>query len=145
MKKIDRMRYFLLISLLLTITACNNNGEKTNTGTGDSITLPAVEQKEEPLAPADKVNDIEDSLMKLPFIRESNRYIDSLSGHQRGIAFMRDTADGMINIRAGYNGPDRFETYYDFSIDPVTNEIKLLDPVLGDYITLKEYLKKNMY
>ena len=137
------MRYFLLISLTLVSVACNNNGGKTNTGNTDSLPVSANEQNEETLVPADKEKNIEDSLMKLPFIRESNRYIDSLSAHQHGIAFMRDTADGRINIRAGYNGPERFETYYDFSIDPVTNQIKILDPVLGDYISLDDYLKKN--
>ncbi len=81
--------------------------------------------------------------MKLSFIQESNRYIDSLSGHQRGIAFLRDSSDGRISIRAGYNGPERFETYYDFSIDPATNEIMILDAIVGDYISLEEFIKKN--
>ncbi len=138
------MRYFLLISLSLTVLACNNNGEKTTTVNTDTIPATTVEQKVETPVPVVKEKNIEDSLMKLPFIQESNRYIDSLSGHQRGIAFMRDNSDdGKINIRAGYNGPDRFETYYDFSIDPVTNVIMILDPILGDYISLDEYLKKN--
>ncbi len=137
------MRYLLLISLSLPLAACNNNGEQTGTGTTDTIPAPSSGQKEESLVKTDKENNIEDSLMMLPFIQESNRYIDSLSGHQLGIAFLRDTSDGMINIRAGYNGPDRFETYYEFSIDPVTKEIKVLDPVSGDYSTLNEYLKKN--
>ncbi len=137
------MRQLLLISLSLTVLACNNNRENTNTGTTDSLTSAMIDQKEESLVPADMDKTIEDSLMKLPFIQESNRYIDSLSGHQRGIAFMRDSSEGWINIRAGYNGPERFETYYDFSIDPATKEIKILDAILGDYITLEEFMKKN--
>lgn len=137
------MRYLLITCLALAITACNNKGKETDPSAADTIPAPVAEPIEAtPVAPA-RENSIEDSLMKLPFIIESNRYIDSLSAHQRGIAFMRDTTDGRINIRAGYNGPERFETYYDFSIDPATNEIMILDPIFGDYITLKEYLKKG--
>jgi hypothetical protein len=56
--------------------------------------------------------------MKLPFVEKSNSYIDSFSNHRHGIAFMLDTAGNKISVLAGYNGPEKFETYYNFSINP---------------------------
>jgi hypothetical protein len=49
----------------------------------------------------------------------------------------------MITVKAGYNGAERFETYYHFSVDPKTLEIKILDIISGDYISLEEYIKSN--
>ena len=44
---------------------------------------------------------------------------------------------------AGYNGAERFETYYNFTVDPKSLEIKVMDPVGGDYISIEEFIKKN--
>ena len=46
-----------------------------------------------------------------------------------------------ISVQAGYNGTGRFETYYRFFVNPKTMDIKVYDPVEGEKLTLKEYLK----
>src|SRR5437773_7244934 len=58
-------------------------------------------------------NKILDTLFKLSFIKRSNSYIDSLSKHKHGIAFIfNKEKDNKILVTAGYHGPLRFETYY---------------------------------
>jgi hypothetical protein len=86
---------------------------------------------------------IADTLMQLPFVVKTNNYIDSFSHHKQGISFMPDTSDKKISVMAGYNGPERFETYYNFTINPATFEIKVLDQVTGEYVSVAEYIKKN--
>ena len=86
---------------------------------------------------------ISDTLMKLSFIQKTNIYIDSLTGHRQGISFMPDTVDNTISVMAGYNGPERFETYYHFTIDPKTFDIKILDEMNGEFVSIDEYLKNH--
>jgi hypothetical protein len=142
------MKYALVITMLVCSTACNNASEKEQPGTADtSVTTIKAE-------PSDKYihtftdtaleTKITDALMKLSFIKKSDAYIDSFSNHKHGIAFMMDEAkenEKEVTVRAGYNGGERFETYYHFVVDPKTMEIKVYDPVEDKTLTLKEYLK----
>jgi len=83
-----------------------------------------------------------DSLRQIPFVAESNRYIDSFSHHKHGMAFLIDTvSDKEVNFRAGYNGDLRFETYYFFTVNPQNFDIRILEPISGDHLTLAEYQK----
>jgi hypothetical protein len=135
------MRYFVFLTMVLGLLSCNNNKAKETPVPGDTTTI--LNEPVTPPAAEDLEKKVTDTLMKLSFVKESDRYIDSLSDHKHGIAFMQDTSGGMIAVKAGYNGPERFETYYNFSIDPKTFEIKILDPVSGDYQSIEEYLKMN--
>ena len=133
--------------MIVVFASCNNAGKNNDTPANDSsapvgkkvITSRFIYRF------ADTVLEekITDTLMKLPFIEKSNNYIDSFSNHTHGIAFMSDTAGHEISVMAGYNGPERFETYYNFCIDPKTFEIKILEPLSGDFISISEYIKKN--
>lgn len=135
------MRTVLLLTSLLGLLSCGpqkNGGEAVQ---ADTIPLPP--QAPPPgitISPADPVMD---TLLKLPFIVKSNRYIDSLTRQKQGISFMTDTLENTYEIRAGYNGPERFETYYHLSVDKKTLEIKVMDPIGGDYMPLKDYLINN--
>jgi hypothetical protein len=141
------MKYAWAISLLVCIAACNNASKTEATDTDTSATTIKAE-------PSDKYfhtfsdTTLEDKitreLMKLSFIKKSNAYIDSFSNHLHGIAFMMDELkenEKDVTVRAGYNGGERFETYYHFIVDPKTMEIKVYDPVEDKTLTLKEYLK----
>lgn len=136
------MKKILLFSCALFFLACNNSKDKKENGNQDTaaVTRQAELTHDQP-PPA--VVPVTDTLMKLPFIIKSNHYIDSFSNHRHGIAFISDTTGQEISVKAGYNGDERFETYYHFTIDRKTGEIKVLDPVEGDYIPLKDYLKNN--
>ena len=91
-------------------------------------------------------NKITAALLKLPFVIKSNKYIDSFSNHTHGIAFMLDEPQGKetdISVQAGYNGEQRFETYYHFFVNPKTIEIKVYDAVVDKTISVEEFLKSQ--
>jgi hypothetical protein len=142
------MKQFLYLLVIISFAACNNGAKTDEAALTDSasgkvktdssakyihsFTDTALEQK------------ITHALMKLPFVLKSHNYIDSLSNHQHGIAFMMDEPqenDTDISVQAGYNGGERFETYYRFFVHPATMEIKVYDAAEDKKLTLKEYLK----
>lgn len=139
---------FLLFSLIAVITACNNTADKQATPLKDSVVNTVhtdsvskyVHRFEDTLL-EDKITH---ALLKLPFVIKSNRYIDSLSNHKHSIVFMMDKPElpeTDIPVQAGYNGNERFETYYRFFVNPKTLEIKVYDPVEDKKLTVKEYIK----
>lgn len=133
----------LFLAILLFTFACNNKKEENpETETGKDTTAITAPVTEEPMPVAKEVS-VTDTLLTIPFIIRSNNYIDSFSNHRHGIAFITDSTEQAYQVKAGYNGDDRFETYYDFEIDKKTREIKVMDPVEGDYVPLKDYLRNN--
>lgn len=136
------MKKILILSGALFVLACNNSKDNKENGNQDTTVLTGqAELATDQVPPA--TDPITDTLMKLPFIIKSNNYIDSFSNHKHGIAFISDTTGQEISVKAGYNGDERFETYYEITIDRKTGEIKVLDPIEGDHIPLKDYLKNN--
>ncbi len=79
-------------------------------------------------------------------VKASDKYIDSFSNHKKGIATLifRPT-NGLkdYNVQAGYNGDNRFETYYNFFVDSATYKIKIQDPVQGDIVPMDEWRKRE--
>lgn len=143
------MKFVFLIFLTLTFTACNN-ADKSDPAVTDSL---AGKPKADTAAKyihsfADTTleNKITAQLLKLPFIQKSNQYIDSFSNHKQGIAFMMENAEGNetdISVQAGYNGQERFETYYRLFVNLKTLEIKVYDPVEDTKLTVKEFIKSQ--
>jgi hypothetical protein len=122
------MKQFLYLLVIILFAACNNVAKTDEAAVTDT----ALENK------------ITAALMKLPFVTKSNNYIDSFSSHNHGIAFMMDEPqenEPDISVQVGYNGGERFETYYRFFVNPKTMEIKVYDPVEDKKLTIKEYLK----
>ncbi len=128
--------------------ACNNAKDQKKTVTADTTV-----QTVKPDTPAAYIHSFKDTLLedkitaalrKLSFVKKSDKYIDSISNHKHGIAFMLDEPakdETDIPVQAGYNGAERFETYYRFFVNPKTLEIKVYDEVTDKKLTLKEYLK----
>jgi hypothetical protein len=142
------MKNLFLIILLIFFAACNNASRTDDMKTTDSLVI--KEQADSSVkyihAFADTAleNKITETLLKLPFVIKSNNYIESLSNHKHGIAFMLDDpgpGQTDISVQAGYNGDQRFETYYRFEVNPKTLEVKVIDPVTDKRLTVKEYLK----
>ena len=138
----------LFLLLLVTITACNNTTDKQTTTVKDSVvnTVKADIISNYIHAFADTVleDKITSALMKLPFVIKSDKYINSFSNHKHSIAFLMDKPEAPetdIPVQAGYNGNERFETYYRFFVNPKTMEIKVYDVADDKKLTLKEYLK----
>lgn len=145
------MRNLFLLLLLTGIIACNNNSPATTKAAGNDTTVTAIKKADDTVYIHHFIDSllekrIIDTLMKLPFIKKSNQYIDSFSNHRHGIAFMMDSVskdEGGITVEAGYNGDYRFEPYYWFHVKPGTLEIEIYNITNNKSIPLKLYLKKN--
>lgn len=139
---------FTFSCLLLTLAACTGN---SNSGADKEAVVTADTGKQTETKESNYVHrfgdtvlekKITEALLKLPFVQKSDSYIDSISNHKHGISFLLDTAAGnTVSVQAGYNGEQRFETYYHFYVDPKTMEIKVYDPVEDKTLTIKEYVK----
>jgi hypothetical protein len=138
-------RYFIIM-LFLVLAACQNPGEPagSNKILPGKDTIPDTQVKMRTMKPALPLADILlDSLNRLPFIITSNRYIDSFSHHRNGMAYIIDSTEKTWMIRAGFNGRERFESYYQFYVNPHTKEIKVYDAVNDEQIPLSDYMKKK--
>jgi len=142
------MKTLLSTLILCSLLACNSSGDKKTTAT-DSLSIPKQDSESHYIVTGGDStleNRITDELMKLPFVKKSDRYIDSFSNHQHGMAFMVDSlepGEKEVFVRAGYNGDERFETYYQFYVNPKTLEIKVYDVIEDKKMTVKEYIKSQ--
>lgn len=142
------MKQFLYLLVIIFFAACNNAAKTDEVAITDSasnkIKTDSLPDYIHSFTDTTLENKITAALMKLPFVMKSSNYIDSFSDHQHGIAFMMDEPqknEADISVQAGYNGGERFETYYRFFVNPKTMEIKVYDPVEDKKLTIKEYLK----
>ncbi len=146
------MRKLLAVVLLFSVAACNNsnNAPAEENAAAKTDSLPPQPVKEELPAYIHKFADtamerkVTAVLLKLPFVKKSDAYIDSISGHKHGISFMLDNTKGdSVSVLAGYNSEERFETYYHFYVDPKTLGVTIYDPLTNNTLTVKEYLKRS--
>ncbi|HQW84967.1 MAG TPA: hypothetical protein PK987_10910 [Ferruginibacter sp.] len=142
------MKNILFYCILVSCFACNNATNSTEELNSDTATVTDKYDSSKDyihrFTDTALENKITTALLKLPFVIKSNNYIDSFSNHTHGIAFLLDepTADEPdIAVKAGYNGNQRFETYYRFFVNPKTLEIKVYDPVADSRLSVKDYLK----
>ncbi len=140
------MKQFFCITALLIVFGCNQSDNK-KPATADSLTK-ALSDSNHSITGSSKAvyfsyQSILDSLVQLPFISNSNHYIDSFSRHKHGIAFMVDSTKTPWLIQAGYNGKDRFETYHWLYVNPANFDIKVYDVVNDIQLSVADYLKKE--
>jgi hypothetical protein len=138
----------LFLFLLIAVTACNNATDKDKVVVKDSavntIQPDSTSNYIHSFADTALEDKITAALLKLSFVQKSDKYIDSFSNHKHSIAFLMDEPaanETDIPVQAGYNGNDRFETYYRFFVNPKTLEIKVYDAAEDKKLTVKQYLK----
>jgi hypothetical protein len=94
-----------------------------------------------------KEKKILEKITQLPEFKRSNAYIDSLTNHKHGLALMifePEKGEKYYYVKAGFNGSDRFETYYNFYVDSAKLTIKIADALDGgDIIPIEEWRKKE--
>lgn len=86
------------------------------------------------------------TVMALPEAEAANRHIDSITNHQKGLASMMDEpekGETDYSVRVGYNGDERFETYYFFYVNPSTLRVKILDVITDSIIPIEDWRKQN--
>lgn len=133
--------YFYIITLLI-VFGCNQAGNK-NPAVADSLIKPKADSNLSEITVKYSYQAILDSILAIPFISNSNHYIDSFSRHRHGIAFMVDSAKSPWLIQAGYNGKDRFETYHWLYVNPTNFDVKVYDVVNDVQLSIADYLKKD--
>jgi hypothetical protein len=140
------MKIFFCILFAGFIWGCKHGDTKNSVLPGNPIKkMPMDTQKNIPLANpvVGREDKILDSLQKISFVISSNRYIDSITGHKKGIAFIIDSSGTEWMIQAGYNGEERFETYHWFYVNPAILDIKVYDVVNDEKLSIEDYLKKG--
>ena len=142
------MKQFLVFLCMVLFVACNNEPKTENAEIADTVTnelkADTVSKYVHRFSDTVLEKKITEALLKLPFVNNSDRYIDSFSNHQHGISFLIEdpgASETEIPVQAGYNGEQRFETYYRFFVDPKTLDIKVYGPAADKKLTVKEYLK----
>jgi len=142
------MKYVLYVLVLLSFSACNNSSKTEEVAVHDSsvAVIKADTSSRYIHTFSDTVlqSRITGALLRLPFVIKSSNYIDSFSNHKHSIAFIMDDPaanETEIQVQAGYNGDERFETYYRFFVDPKTLEIKVYDPLQDRKLTVPEFIK----
>jgi hypothetical protein len=139
------MKSILTISIAAFLWSCNNEPKQIqqnkSTKKDTTVTLKPTKSLQEIFE--DKVTD---TLVKLDFIHKRHLAIDSISNHKHGITFITDSVIDVnkdVFVRAGFNRDDRFETYYQFYVNPKTMQIKVYDVIEDVQIPLDEYIKKT--
>ena len=144
------MKFFSFFLILMIVTACNSTDKNSEAIIADSVLNNAVidSTKNYIYSFTDTAleNKISAALLRLPFVKKSNDYIDSFSNHKTGISFLMENPgenESEISVQAGYSSNERFETYYRFFVDPKTITIKVYDPVADKKLTIREYLNNQ--
>jgi hypothetical protein len=137
-----KIKYHLLFLLIIIFIACNSSGNKTVVP-ADSLQLPANGGSDKIILPVSKKGDILDTLNELSFVQEANRNLDSITHHRSSIAYIIDTTSDKYHITAGYNGAERFETYFIFSVDKNTRAIKVEDVISGELLSIEAFEKSR--
>lgn len=144
------MRY-LFPAIFSFCTACGNSSGTTGNNSTTTDTTVATQAAVAPSSADDTIICTEEqaleAIRKLPEIVKQQQYLDSLTNHTKGVAYMTNskTIDGrdFYEIAAGYNGELRWENYYIFYVDKQDcSNISVIDPVEGNIISIEEWHKE---
>lgn len=136
------MKKWIVIAVACVLCSCNNGDESSTIIAANADSIANTQSLRKVYESNSSNNKWLDSIYNIDFVQKSNTYIDSFSNHKHSIAFLQDTAsNGEITVSAGYNGDNRFETYYSFIIDPKTNKLMAIDPINGERMTIEEFRK----
>ncbi len=95
--------------------------------------------------PGEVQDEIIRRISELPEYKEVQQNIDRISNHRKGVTSIIDLDDygRGYTVQVGYNGDDRFASYYFFLVLTGTYEILILDMTDDKYISLDSWRKKN--
>ena len=144
------MKLIIIILSAAILFSCNNSNNEVTSTIADTLksTGNVVDTDKVIIAAPSttKETEILDKIAALPEFKKSNAYLDSLTDHKHGLAsmiFKPTKEEKNYYVRVGYNGDQRFETYYNFYVDSATMDIKIADPIEADIITLAEFRKRE--
>ncbi len=150
-----KLIYISAGAILLSMAACDHADKKSPENVSSSDTIITQVKKDSNVAHgeyyvdttySEKETKIMDKISALTEVKKSNAYIDSFSQHTHGIALMifkPEKGSKDYYVQAGYSGPERFETYYNFYVDSSTLAIRVDDAIEGDIVSLTEWRKRE--
>lgn len=132
-------------ALILLLTGCVKEPVK-NEGSSISGVLSKNIQESSDAVPDDIQRVIISRISELPEFKKAQKNIASVTGGKSGVSFIIDNTENQncYSVQAGYNGEDRFETYYFFSLEPVTYKIRILDTLTDEYVTMDVWRKREL-
>jgi hypothetical protein len=142
------MKTIGLIFLILAFTiACKHkNSAEKNANKDSIISKVKSETNKLPVPSNDSIlpEQILATVSKLPEIQEADKYIDSISDHRERIAYLWEKPDKEnldYVIQFGYDGKERFETYYWIYVSPITLNIRFYDVINDSLYGIEDYRK----
>jgi len=138
----------LFFPLAFTIACKYKNSSEENVNKGSIIST----VKSETNTPLVSLNDsilpeqILATVSKLPELQGANKYIDSISGHKERITYLWEKPDKEnpdYVIQFGYDGEERFETYYWIYVSPITLNLRFYDVINDSLYRVEDYRKLN--
>ncbi len=132
--------------LLIILSGCNGNDQNKP----NKKNLPSKSEELEDTTDIAKNLEIRqrviEKIKQLPEFIESQKYIDSITDHKRGISYVLEEPSEQTPyyyVMVGYNNEIRFEPYYHFFIDPKTLEVKIEDVLAGGITPIEEWRRKK--
>ena len=142
------MKTIGLIFLTLAFTiACKNKNSAEKNANKDSIISSVKSETNKPQVPSnDSIlpKQILATVSKRPELQEADKYIDSISDHKERIAYLWEKPDKEnldYVIQFGYDGEERFETYYWIYVSPATLNIRFYDVINDSLYSIEDYRK----
>jgi len=96
--------------------------------------------------PDDIQNLIISKISELPEYKNIQKSIGSSADKKSRPAFIIERSENEKNysVQIGYNGAERFETYFFFSVEPVTYKIMILDIQSNEYVAMDVWRKREL-
>lgn len=132
---------FLYLGIVSVLFSCQSSNKK-DTKSIDSL------MKYKTTTIGCSVDEAMDNLIALKELKLQHHLLDSITKGKGNIAFLTDSIDidgeKYLSFSAGFNGLERFETYYNFLVNSQDcQDIRVMDIVSGTYFPLSEWREKQ--
>ncbi|MCB9034789.1 MAG: hypothetical protein H6553_13195 [Chitinophagales bacterium] len=140
-----RKLFILFIMTSLFFTACKNEVKQYDEAEADLDSMTVADETVEPKTDYYNIDDkILQVIQDLPEYQQSNAHIDSISKHTKSVAAtITPNKKGTYDVKLGYNGDERFETYYNLSIDTTNWKVMIIDPIEGETLPIETWRKNK--
>lgn len=135
----------IVLVLCVCVISCNNGqNESTSEATDSADSSTANMDLSKDSISLDTLSEdfIIDTLASLKEVMDIDKHIDKITKHKDGVAFAIASpgkGEPEYFIKVGYNGPEKFETYQFFHINPTTKQITVEELTTGETMTIEKW------